>query len=94
MFDDIDDFIPSPQPIDYVWSALRAFFNVKDRTNLLTHVYRDFEKSKFSKFAKEIAVGCEKEDPLCLHLMGENGTALAMHIVALMKKAHNVIYPF
>lgn len=42
----------------------------------------------------EIAVGCEKEDPLCLHLMGESGMVLAKHIVALMKKAHNVIHPF
>ncbi|XP_031825732.2 N-acetylglucosamine kinase isoform X1 [Nomia melanderi] len=91
VFDDIDGLFAAPQPISYVWPALRTFFNVTDRTNLLTHLYTDFDKSKFSKFAKEIAVGCENEDPLCLHLMAEGGTILAKYVVALAKNAHNTL---
>ncbi|XP_076651657.1 N-acetylglucosamine kinase isoform X2 [Halictus rubicundus] len=87
IFDDIDGLFPSPEPITYVWPALRNFFKAPDRTDMLQHLYKDFEKSKFASFTVEIAKGCEKEDPLCLHLMKESGVLLAKHIVALAQKA-------
>ncbi|KAF7413439.1 hypothetical protein HZH68_001928 [Vespula germanica] len=89
VFDDIDDLAKSPHPISYIWPAMRDFFQVKDRTDMLPHLYSNFDKSKFSMFAKEIALGCEKNDPLCLAIFEENGRLLARHIVALFKKAHN-----
>ncbi|KAL2725081.1 N-acetyl-D-glucosamine kinase isoform X2 [Vespula squamosa] len=89
VFDDIDDLVKSPHPISYIWPAMRDFFEVKDRAGMLPHLYSNFDKSKFSMFAKEIAVGCEKEDPLCLAIFEETGRLLARHIVALSKKAHN-----
>lgn len=92
VFDDIDDLAKSPHPISYIWPAMRDFFQVKDRTDMLPHLYSNFDKSKFSMFAKEIALGCEKNDPLCLAIFEENGRLLARHIVALFKKAHNVSF--
>ncbi|XP_076301348.1 N-acetylglucosamine kinase isoform X1 [Lasioglossum baleicum] len=87
VFDDIDGLFPSPEPICYVWPAFRNFFKAPDRTDMLQHLYKDFDKSKFASFAVEIAKGCEKKDPLCLHLMKECGVLLAKHIVALANKA-------
>lgn len=57
---------------------------------MLSHLYTNFDKSKFASFAKEIANGCKQKDSLCLHILRENGTLLAKHVVALARKAHNV----
>jgi len=53
-------------------------------------VYANFDKSFIAGFAKEIAIGCEKGDPLCLKIFEEAGQLLAKHINAVSKKAHNV----
>ncbi|XP_015604181.1 N-acetyl-D-glucosamine kinase isoform X2 [Cephus cinctus] len=89
VFDDLDDLKKAPYPITYVWPALKNFFHVADRHALLSHLYSNFEKVSFAKFAKEIATGCENKDPLCLDIFRENGEYLAMHVIALAKKAHN-----
>ncbi|XP_076166153.1 N-acetylglucosamine kinase isoform X2 [Ptiloglossa arizonensis] len=91
VFDDIDGLFQAPQAITYVWSALRIFFNVSNRHEMLSHLYTNFDKSKFASFAKEIANGCKQKDSLCLHILRENGTLLAKHVVALARKAHNDI---
>ncbi|XP_015439368.1 PREDICTED: N-acetyl-D-glucosamine kinase isoform X2 [Dufourea novaeangliae] len=91
VFNDIDGLIPAPEPISYVWPALRVFFNASDRKDMLQHLYVNFEKSKFAGFAKQIAIGCEEKDPLCIHLMKENGVLLAKHVVALARKAHSTL---
>ncbi|XP_076631479.1 N-acetylglucosamine kinase isoform X1 [Colletes latitarsis] len=91
IFDDIDGLFQAPEPIGYVWPALRTFFNVSDRQEMLPYIYTNFEKSKFAGFAKAVADGCENKDPLCLHILRENGVLLAKHIVALARKADNNI---
>lgn len=90
VFDDIDDLIKAPEPIDYIWSAMQNYFNVTDRNSILAYFYAKFDKSTIAGFTKEVAVGCEKEDPLCLKLFEEAGQILAKHVIAVSKKAHNV----
>lgn len=89
VFDDIDGFAEAPEPISYVWPAMRSYFNVIDRNSILPYFYANFDKSIIAGFAKEIAIGCEKDDPLCLKIFEEAGRFLAKHIIALSKKAHN-----
>lgn len=90
VFDDIDGLKEAPEPITYIWPAMRSYFNVTDRNSILPYLYANFDKSIIAGFAKEIAVGCERGDPLCLKLFEEAGQILAKHIVAVSKKAHNV----
>lgn len=69
---------------------MQSYFNVTDRNGILVHIYAKFDKSIIAHFTKEIAVGCEKDDPLCLKVFEEAGQVLAKHVIALSKKAHNV----
>ncbi|CAL7937915.1 unnamed protein product [Xylocopa violacea] len=89
VFDDIDGLVQAPKPISYVWPAMKHYFNATSREEILSHLYSNFNKTTFATFAKEIIIGCEKKDPLCLHILEENGRWLAKHIIALAKKAHN-----
>ncbi|XP_011164703.1 N-acetyl-D-glucosamine kinase isoform X2 [Solenopsis invicta] len=89
VFDDIDGLVEAPEPISYVWPAMRSYFNVSDRNGILPYLYANFDKSTIASFAKELAIGCERDDPLCLKLFDEAGQILAKHIIALSKKAHN-----
>lgn len=89
VFDDIDGFAESPEPISYVWPAMRNYFNVADRKAMLFHLYTKFDKSYIASFTKEVAVGCEKGDPLCLLIFHQAGELLARHVLALLKKTHN-----
>lgn len=89
VFDDIDGLNEAPEPISYVWPAMRNYFNVTDRNGILPYIYAKFDKSVIAGFTKEIAIGCERGDPLCLKLFEEAGHVLAKHVTALSKKAHN-----
>ncbi|XP_017752813.1 PREDICTED: N-acetyl-D-glucosamine kinase isoform X2 [Eufriesea mexicana] len=91
VLDDIDDFIQAPKPVNYVWAAMRHYFNVTNTNELLPHFYKDFNKITFAKFTMEIVTGCEKKDPLCLHILAENARHLAKRIIVLSKKTHNDI---
>lgn len=88
VFDEVDGLAPAPKPISYVWPAMRSYFNAPELKDMLPHLYTNFNKSVFSNFAKEIVIGCEKGDPLCLYIFRQNGELLAKHILALSKKAH------
>lgn len=89
VFDDIDDFVKAPEPISYVWPAMRNYFNVTDRNAILPYMYKNFNKSTIAEFTMEVATGCDRGDPLCLKLFEEAGQLLAKHINAVSKKAHN-----
>ncbi|KAJ8687816.1 hypothetical protein QAD02_023610 [Eretmocerus hayati] len=89
VFDDLDGMNQSPEPITYVWPALKQYFNVTDQQGMLPHMYGEFNKSKFAMFTKELSLGCDRQDSLCLYLFREAGTYLAKYIVALYRKAHN-----
>ncbi|KAL0114234.1 hypothetical protein PUN28_011500 [Cardiocondyla obscurior] len=89
VFDDIDGLVEAPESISYIWPAMRSFFNITDRNGLLPYLYTNFNKTTFASFAKEVAIGCEKGDPLCLKVFEEAGQFLAKHINVVAKKAHN-----
>ncbi|XP_063989237.1 N-acetyl-D-glucosamine kinase [Diachasmimorpha longicaudata] len=91
VFDDLDGLQKAPHPISYVWPAMRSFFHVPNRKAMLPHLYNNFDKSKFAMFTKELATGCENNDPLCLLLFNSAGKMLAKHINAVAPKAHNDI---
>lgn len=80
----------APESINYVWPAIRSYFNLTDRRGILPYFYTNFDKSVIAGFAKEIAIGCKKDDPLCLRIFEEAGCLLAKYINVLWKKAHNV----
>ncbi|XP_066586746.1 N-acetyl-D-glucosamine kinase isoform X2 [Prorops nasuta] len=87
VFDDIDGLVRAPYPVTYVWPAMRSYFGVQDLRGMLPYLYTNFDKSHVAAFTKEIVAGCEKRDPLCLHIFGEAGKTLAKHVLALSKKA-------
>lgn len=80
----------SPYPTSYIWPAMRTFFHVTNRNEMLPHLYTNFQKSKMAMFTKELADGCEKNDPLCQLLFTQAGQYLAKYINALSGNAHNV----
>ena len=90
VFDDIDGLMKAPHSVNYIWSAMKYFFHVSERQEMLKHLYSEFKKNYFALFTTKIVTGCEKEDPLCLLLFEEAGRVLARHVEALFKKAHNV----
>ncbi|XP_043269039.1 N-acetyl-D-glucosamine kinase [Venturia canescens] len=89
VFDDIDGLVSSPHPTSYVWPAMRDYFKISDRMAMLPHLYSNFDKSGIALFTKELFLGCQKKDPLCLLLFEDNGRYLAKHINAVARKAHN-----
>ena len=66
------------------------YFDVMDRQSMLPHLYGNFNKCKFAMFTKELALGCQLGDPLCLELFVQAGKMLAKHVIAVAEKAHNV----
>ncbi|XP_014206823.1 N-acetyl-D-glucosamine kinase [Copidosoma floridanum] len=89
VFDDLDGLLQAPAPITYVWPAMQEYFKVTDQQSMLPHLYANFNKCKFAMFTKELALGCERADPLCLKLFHEAGVMLAKHVTAVSAKAHN-----
>uniref|UniRef100_A0A8C2L7N1 N-acetyl-D-glucosamine kinase n=1 Tax=Cricetulus griseus TaxID=10029 RepID=A0A8C2L7N1_CRIGR len=57
VFDSIDNLEAAPHDIGYVKQAMFNYFQVPDRLGILTHLYRDFDKSKFAGFCQKIAEG-------------------------------------
>ncbi|KAL7302026.1 hypothetical protein TKK_0005260 [Trichogramma kaykai] len=89
VFDDMDGLCQAPRPTSYVWPAMRSYFDVQDQQGMLPHLYANFNKCKFAMFTKELALGCDRGDPLCLLLFYEAGLMLAKHVNAITCKAHN-----
>ncbi|XP_058792529.1 N-acetyl-D-glucosamine kinase-like [Phymastichus coffea] len=88
VFDDLDGLQKAPKPISYVWPAMQQYFEVKDQQSMLPHLHADFNKCKFASFTKELAIGCDRNDPLCLELFYQAGVQLAKFVSAVSGKAH------
>jgi N-acetylglucosamine kinase len=71
---------------------MKSYFCVIDQQGMMPHLYSNFDKCKFAMFTKELVLGCEREDPLCMELFQQAGTFLAKYVVALSRHAHNVRY--
>lgn len=90
VFNELDGLEKSPHSINYVWPALQDYFGVKDLPSIMPELYGNFNKCKFAMFTKQLALGCDRRDPLCLHLFQEAGEMLAKHVTAISTMAHNV----
>lgn len=91
VFNDIDDLEKPPYPTTHVLPAMMEFFQVTGRAAMLSHFYRNFDKSKIAMFTKTLATVCEeKNDPLCLSIFEDAGRVLAKHLEAVSKKADDV----
>ncbi|KAK0097073.1 hypothetical protein PV326_003362 [Microctonus aethiopoides] len=91
VFDDMDGLKKAPHPTYYVWLAMKTFFHVTNRSEMLSHLYSNFSKSSIAMFTKELADGCAKNDPLCELLFRDSGRVLARHVLALYDKGDNDI---
>ncbi|XP_055452329.1 N-acetyl-D-glucosamine kinase isoform X2 [Psammomys obesus] len=92
VFDSIDNLEAAPHDIGYVKQAMFNYFQVPDRLGILTHLYRDFDKSKFAGFCRKIAEGAQQGDPLCQHIFKKAGEMLGRHIVAVLPKIDPVLF--
>uniref|UniRef100_A0A0A9YC15 N-acetyl-D-glucosamine kinase n=1 Tax=Lygus hesperus TaxID=30085 RepID=A0A0A9YC15_LYGHE len=88
-FDDIDGLRDAPNgySTEVLWNTIQNFFNVKSRAEILPHIYKDFEKNKFSKLCKHLAEIAKQGDPLCCWIFIQAGKFLAQHLLAIYKGA-------
>nr|XP_040126991.1 N-acetyl-D-glucosamine kinase isoform X3 [Ictidomys tridecemlineatus] len=84
VFDSIDNLEAAPHDIGYVKQAMFNYFQVPDRLGILTHLYREFDKSRFAGFCRKIAEGAEQGDPLSRYIFRKAGEMLGRHIVAVL----------
>ncbi|XP_055981456.1 N-acetyl-D-glucosamine kinase [Sorex fumeus] len=92
VFDSIDNLEATPYDIHYVKQAMFAYFQVPDRLGILTHLYRDFDKSRFAGFCQKIAEGAEQGDALSRCIFWKAGQMLGKHIVAVLPEIDPVLF--
>ena len=89
MFDDLDNFVKAPYPIDTVWKLIQEHFSIETRLDLLPHCYAKFDKPFFASLCKKLSHAAEQGDALSKYLFHEAGAHMANHIVALTPKVHD-----
>ncbi|CAH7488198.1 N-acetyl-D-glucosamine kinase [Phodopus roborovskii] len=92
VFDSIDNLEAAPHDIGYVKQAMFNYFQVSDRLGILTHLYRDFDKSKFAGFCQKIAEGAQQGDSLSRYIFKKAGEMLGRHIVAVLPEIDPVLF--
>ncbi|KAJ8262595.1 hypothetical protein GJAV_G00168180 [Gymnothorax javanicus] len=92
VFDAVDNLVAPPHDITYIQKAMNDYFQVSGRTDLLPHLYRNFQKSHFAGFCRKVAEGAVAGDALCQHVFCKAGAVLAQHIVAVLPKAHQDLF--
>ncbi|XP_036038624.1 N-acetyl-D-glucosamine kinase isoform X2 [Onychomys torridus] len=92
VFDSMDNLEAAPHDIGYVKQAMFNYFQVPDRLGILTHLYRDFDKSKFAGFCQKIAEGAQQGDLLCRYIFKKAGEILGKHIVAVLPVIDPVLF--
>ncbi|KAK3757681.1 hypothetical protein RRG08_000190 [Elysia crispata] len=86
-FDHEDGLVKSKHSIEAVKQTIFNFFKITNRGDMLDHLYKNFDKSKFSELCKELAkVGLEQQDPLCCQIFQEAGHMLGQHLCAIADK--------
>lgn len=60
------------------------------RADILPHLYKNFDKSNFAKFCKELSTIAKGGDPLARWLFEIAGRMLAKYMIAISRKAHTV----
>ncbi|XP_076990620.1 N-acetyl-D-glucosamine kinase isoform X2 [Tamandua tetradactyla] len=92
VFDSMDNLEAAPHDIGYVKQGMFSYFQVQDRLGILTHLYRDFDKSRFAGFCQKIAEGAQGGDPLCQYIFRKAGEILGKHIVAVLPEIDPVLF--
>ncbi|XP_007523734.1 N-acetyl-D-glucosamine kinase [Erinaceus europaeus] len=92
VFDSIDNLEVAPHDIGYIKQAMFNYFQVSDRLGILTHLYRDFDKSRFAGFCKEVAEGALQGDALSRHIFTKAGEILGKHIMAVLPEIDPVLF--
>lgn len=88
MFDDIDNLVKSPYPIEETWSLIREHFSIETRYDMLPYCYAKFDKPFFANLCEKLARNAENGDKLALSLFHEAAIHLACMIKALLPKVH------
>ncbi|XP_068155015.1 N-acetyl-D-glucosamine kinase [Drosophila tropicalis] len=88
VFDDMDNFVKSPAPVDKTWTLIKEHFSIETRYDLLTHCYAKFDKPFFANLCKKLAQNAEQGDQLALGLFREAGVHLARMIASLLPNVH------
>ncbi|EGD76316.1 hypothetical protein PTSG_11673 [Salpingoeca rosetta] len=86
VFDSLDNLVFGDDtllPIDYVEAAMKRYFKVENRKDMLPHLYAKFDKSFFAGFAVEVAKGAESGDKLCIDVFERAGAYLGEHLAAV-----------
>ncbi|XP_004473327.1 N-acetyl-D-glucosamine kinase isoform X1 [Dasypus novemcinctus] len=92
VFDSIDNLEAAPHDIGYIKQAMFSYFQVPDRLGILTHLYRDFDKSRFAGFCRKIAEGAQQGDPLSQYIFRKAGEMLGRHVVAVLPEIDPVLF--
>ncbi|XP_077136468.1 N-acetyl-D-glucosamine kinase isoform X2 [Ranitomeya variabilis] len=92
VFDTIDNLVDPEYDISYVQEAMFSYFQVSERMGILTHLYREFEKSRIAGFCLKLAEGANKGDALCRSVFRSAGEILARHVVAVMPQIDEVLF--
>eukprot|EP00041_Stephanoeca_diplocostata_P031432 m.978453 g.978453 ORF g.978453 m.978453 type:complete len:344 (+) comp23958_c0_seq1:143-1174(+) len=73
----------SRDDIKWIRHQMNEYFDVAKRTDMLKHLYSDFDKTKFAGFAGRVVAGANEGDKVCTHVFRHVGVDLARHIVAI-----------
>lgn len=92
VFDSMDNLETAPHDIGYIKQAMFNYFQVPDRLGILTHLYRDFDKSRFAGFCRKIAEGAQQGDALSRHIFRKAGEVLGRHVVAVLPEIDPVLF--
>ncbi|RUS89048.1 hypothetical protein EGW08_003159, partial [Elysia chlorotica] len=86
-YDHEDGLVKSKHSVEAVKNTIFQFFKIGSRGDLLDHIYKNFDKSKFSGLCKELAKVClEQQDPLCCQIFKDAGRLLGQHLCAIADK--------
>lgn len=88
VYDHEDGFNQSADDIAAVKNAIYTKFDLKNKYDILPHIYEKFCKAKIADLCQDLArLAVEEKDPLAIRLFHNAGVQIGKHIRALMPKA-------
>uniref|UniRef100_A0A1B0A5X3 Uncharacterized protein n=1 Tax=Glossina pallidipes TaxID=7398 RepID=A0A1B0A5X3_GLOPL len=82
----MDGLRKAPYPIDDVWNLIKGYFKIKNRGDMLPHLYKKFDKSFFARLCVKLAHAADEGDCLAKYLFDEAGENLGRMAAALIPK--------
>ncbi|KAK9501681.1 hypothetical protein O3M35_012363 [Rhynocoris fuscipes] len=88
-FDNEDNLEPVPNcySTDVLWQAIKGHFKVNKRLDMLSHFYKNMQKSFIAQLCKILAEKALEGDPLCKWIFEQAGRQLAKHVIAVSRNA-------